>query len=399
MKGVGGLVLLVFRDDHPTRGEGFLLLGPPQLGDGQRRGDTHHARRDQRLRVDTHADIRHQHRSRNGGVSGAHDLVDFGHGQVRNERLDQHGGFSLSDEGRRGGDDGLGAGNAHAPKEEHGEFADGPLENTGVVEKLDKRHEEDDGRDDSHQEPAVTRRESVLHQEVNTLSGEFQQLSGQRGDEVEDVVSGLGPQYEERDDELHQHAHDDGVPDDLLAVPRGGPEDGQEHHQSEETDGPVLSAVVLGLLRGERTDDDDRHGHKRGAGDAKLLGNEGDKSRGGLIPDPTRRPHDNRNGHIEEDDAQRDGQIQQEGDQPPQVIPMEDETCNPPSRSARNDEPITETQDNPDEQWIGLPGEQEPDDSIDDMLDVLGIPTVERPLRVAFARFLVLVALLLARAV
>ena len=62
------------------------------------------------------------------------------------ERLDQHGRLSLTDEGRCGRNDSFGARDAHGPEEEDGEFADEPLQNSPVVEQLHEGNEEDDGR-------------------------------------------------------------------------------------------------------------------------------------------------------------------------------------------------------------------------------------------------------------
>jgi hypothetical protein len=59
----------------------------------------------------------------------------------------------LADERGGSGDDGFGAGDAHGPEEEKGEFADGPLEPAPVVQELDEGDEEDDGWDDVDDEP------------------------------------------------------------------------------------------------------------------------------------------------------------------------------------------------------------------------------------------------------
>jgi hypothetical protein len=59
----------------------------------------------------------------------------------------------LADKGGRGCDDGFGAGDAHGPEEEEGEFFDGPLQRAPVVEELDEGDEEDYGGNDVDDEP------------------------------------------------------------------------------------------------------------------------------------------------------------------------------------------------------------------------------------------------------
>lgn len=54
-----------------------------------------------------------------------------------------------------------------------------------------------------------------------------------------------------------------------------------------------------------------------------------------MAPDEAHRPGDDGYGDIEEDEAEGKGQIDQEWDQPSQVIAMKDETGNPPSRKKR----------------------------------------------------------------
>jgi len=111
-----------------------------------------------------------------GGETGGHDLVQLGLGKMGNERLDKHSRFSLSDEGRGGRDNSFSTRHAHAPEEEDGELADEPLEHTPVVQKLDESHEEDDGRNDTSEEP-VQLRHRVVSQENHTIVCEVEQLA------------------------------------------------------------------------------------------------------------------------------------------------------------------------------------------------------------------------------
>jgi hypothetical protein len=68
--------------------------------------------------------------------------VDFGLGHVGYERSDKHGRLSLADEGSGGSDDSLGTSNTHSPEDERGELSNEPLDETDVVESLDKRDED-----------------------------------------------------------------------------------------------------------------------------------------------------------------------------------------------------------------------------------------------------------------
>ena len=154
MEGVGGAVFVVVGDDDAAGREGFFGFRVAEFGDGEGGGDGHDAGGDEGLRVETQGDVGDEDGAGDGGEAGGHDLVEFGHGEVGDERADQHGGFALADEGGGGGDDGFGAADAEGPEEEDGEFADEPLEDAGVVEELDEGDEEDDWGDYAGEEPA-----------------------------------------------------------------------------------------------------------------------------------------------------------------------------------------------------------------------------------------------------
>jgi hypothetical protein len=200
MQHVGSAVLIVVRDHDASAGQSLLPFWVPQLAESQRSWDGHDARRDQSLAVDTHANVGDEHTTSDGRETGAHDLVDLGHGEVSNERLDQHSGFTLTDEGRGRSDDGLGTRDAHAPEEEDGELADEPLDSAPVVEELDKGDEEDDGRNDTGQEP-MQRKNTLGRQERDTSVGEAKQITGQFGDESEDVTARLVSCESDREEE------------------------------------------------------------------------------------------------------------------------------------------------------------------------------------------------------
>src|SRR5690606_34386529 len=128
-----------------------------------------------------------------------HDLVQLCLGEMGNEGTDQHRGFTLSDEGRSGSDDGLGTRHLHGPEEEDGELADKPLNETPVVKHLHEGDEEDDGREDGDQEP-WERRGLGAGQERSTLASESKKRAGKARDEIEDIITNTSAKDEKRND-------------------------------------------------------------------------------------------------------------------------------------------------------------------------------------------------------
>ncbi|KFY34257.1 hypothetical protein V494_06924, partial [Pseudogymnoascus sp. VKM F-4513 (FW-928)] len=176
------------------------------------------------LRVHAHEDVGGEDGAGDGGEAGGHDLVELGVCEVRDEWADEDGGFALPDEGGGGGDDGFGARDVHGVEEDVGEFGDEELEGAGVVEELHEGDEEDDGGDDVEDEP-LEGEGFFIGEEDGAFVGEAEERSREVGDEVEDVVSCFSAQDEDGEDELREHAYDDRVPADHLAVPRRRPEE------------------------------------------------------------------------------------------------------------------------------------------------------------------------------
>ncbi|CAI6339751.1 unnamed protein product [Periconia digitata] len=171
---VDGLVVLILGDDDASGGKGLLLLGITEFTDGEGSRDTHHARRDQSLRIDTH--VTSANTSRNGRKTRGHDLMNLSPGEMGHKWLDQHGRLSLADEGRGSGDNGFGTGHAHGPEEEDGELANEPLDEAIVEQELDQGHEEDDGRDDTEEEEGLSRNFGS-RQEGSSVRSEVQKLT------------------------------------------------------------------------------------------------------------------------------------------------------------------------------------------------------------------------------
>lgn len=181
------LGLVALWHDHTAGSESLLGFWVAELGDGEGCWNGHDAGRDQSLRVDTHADVGSKDGASDGSETRGHDLVDLGIGQVRDERLDEHDRFSLSDERRGGSDDGLSSRHAHAPEEDGGKLSDEELQPSVVVEELDEGDEEDNRRKDSDDPPAERKGVSV-QQELGSGSSEVQEGRGEESNEVEDIV-------------------------------------------------------------------------------------------------------------------------------------------------------------------------------------------------------------------
>ncbi|KFZ20269.1 hypothetical protein V501_00235 [Pseudogymnoascus sp. VKM F-4519 (FW-2642)] len=227
-------------------------------------------------------------------------------------------------------DDGLSAGDVHGVEEEVSEFRDEELEGAEVVEQLDEGDEEDDGGDDVQDEPA--QRQCVcVGEEFSSLACEAEQGLGEVGDEVEDVVSGLGAQDEDGEDELREHADDDGVPFDELAVLGGRPEEEDEDREAEAGDGAVGARVVLGLLAHHGADEDDGHGAQGAEGEAEAGGDHVDDALDDVPPEEGDGDHGVAGGDVEGYEADHDEEPEEEGDQPAVVVAVEDEACDPPS--------------------------------------------------------------------
>lgn len=223
------------------------------------------------------------------------------------------------------------------------------MQRSPVVEQLDEGDEEDDGRNDTREEPWQAR-DRVIGEEDDAVVGEMQQLCGRMlaatrqlitamrsftlrkvRDEGENVIASSGAKHEEGDYELDQHAHYDSVPLDRFPVLGRGPENEQEHDQAEQTHGAVGARVVRRLLAGKRTSDDDSDGQERTGWDSQPLGDERGKAHACVVPNKVHGLGDDGDGCVEEEQAQGDGEPQQERDDPVLVMAVQHQTRDPPA--------------------------------------------------------------------
>lgn len=145
------------------------------------------------------------------------------------------------------------------------------------------------------------------------------------------TYTGLGAQNEDGEDELREHANNDGVPLDELAVPRRGPEDEEEDDQAEARDRTVSARVVGRLLRDKGADQDDGECSDGGENRAEALGDVTDGALDDVLPDECDGHHEVVRGDIEGDEAHHDEEPEEEWDEPAVVVAVEDEACDPPS--------------------------------------------------------------------
>ena len=335
------LFILVLRDDDVSSGERLLGLGVTELGDGQRRGDGHDARRDQHLGVQTETDVSDKDRSGDRGETASHDLVDLRLGHERDEWSDQHGGFSLTDKRRGGGDDSLGTGDTESPEDESRKLLDEPLDEADVVENLDEGDEEDDGGDDSEEEHSEVGR-GLAGDERDTIPGVAEQVTGSVGDPLENVVSNTSSEDEQADDVLGEHSSDDGTEVDVGTVTTGGPESEQDDEEAEQTDGSVGARVVRGFLRDERADEKRADGYGSSGGDSKTFRDTVVDGDGGLLPGPLDGAGDIVGRDVECDETDGDRQPEEERHDPVLVLAVEDDGCDPPAGEKESDNEVND---------------------------------------------------------
>lgn len=138
VQGIFSLVLVIVGNDDATGGECLFGLGVTQLGDGKGCRNGHDAGGNKSLGVKTKTNVTDKHGTRNGSKTASQDLVKLGVGHVGDKGTDQHGGFSLANEGSGSSDDGLGTRGVEGPEDEDGHLLDEPLDESNVVQDLDE---------------------------------------------------------------------------------------------------------------------------------------------------------------------------------------------------------------------------------------------------------------------
>jgi hypothetical protein len=341
VQGILSLVLVIVGNDDASGRQGLFGLGVSKLGHGKGSRDRHDARRDENLGVQAKANVTDQDGPRDGSETAGHDLVELSLGHVRHERADQHGRLSLADEGRRGGDNGLGTRDTQHPEDEGSELEDEPLKEANVVENLDQGDEEDDGRNDTEEEPRDLRG-FLAGQESHTILSEPKQVASALSNEAEDVVTDRGTQDEEANDVLGKHATNDSAPVDTGTAAAGAPESEQNDENAEEADGTVLASVFSSFLGGESANEDNSDGTSSSGDSAQLRRYQVVDDKGSVLPHPLDRVRDVTAGDVEEDEAERDGEPQEEGHDPILVIAVKNQRRHPPASEEAKDEEMNQ---------------------------------------------------------
>lgn len=310
---------LLLGDDSVASSKRLLSLGVAHLGDGKRGGDTHDARGHQSLTVETETNVGDEHGTGNGGETTGHNLVQLSLGHVGHKGLDQHGRFTLANEGSGRGHNGLGTRHAQAPEEELGELANEPLNESSVEEQLHQSHEEDNRRNDTSEEPRLLGNGRVGQKGYSSVC-EAQQRAGEERNELENVESSLGPEHKDGDDELSQHATNDGVPGDCPPV--AGRDRQESNHDQKTKDGNgTVGAGVLCLVGGNHgADQEDAQGSESCKGLVQLLRDNVVKADNSVVPDDAEGGHDDRSRCVVEEDAENDGDVEQHGLEPAIVV-------------------------------------------------------------------------------
>lgn len=237
------LVLVIIRDHDTASSKSLFRLRVAQLGDCERGRDGHDAGRHERFLVQTETNIADKNGTRNGSETTGENLMYLGISHVCDKRSNQHGRLSLSNEGGGSSDDSFGTRHTESPEDKSGKLLDEPLDESDVVEDLDKRDEEDDGRNDTNEEPGLGSR-GFVSQENDAVFGKSKQIASTVGDEAEDGVTGAGAKDEQTNNVLSQHASNDSAPVDSASVGATGPEAEEDDGHSEQTNGTVAAGVV-----------------------------------------------------------------------------------------------------------------------------------------------------------
>lgn len=204
---------------------------------------------------------------------------------MRDVGLDQHSGFSLADERRGCCDDGFGSRDLHSVEEDCGELADGPLQPAPVVEELNEGDEEDDRGNDAEEE-VVELEEVGTQEESSSFGSEAEERGGEEGDKVEDIITSLCAENEKGEDVLCEHAYNDGLPFDRLAVVGSSPETEDEDYETEQADSAVCSGVVGRLVACKSSNQEHGNGSCSSEWQSQLLWDHVNRAVDGLHPYP-----------------------------------------------------------------------------------------------------------------
>lgn len=135
----------------------------------------------------------------------------------------------------------------------------------------------------------------------------------------------------------------------MLAALAGDPEAKEDDNHAEQADGTVRTSVVGALLGDKGTNQDGGNGNKSTGGGAQPGGDALVDDQGRASPNPLDGTGHIARGHMEEEEADGDGQPQQKGNLPVLVIAVQDQRGNPPAGEEEEDDEV----DNGAEEAVG----------------------------------------------
>lgn len=161
------------------------------------------------------------------------------------------------------------------------------------------------------------------------------------------------------------------MPSDPAAISRRDVEDGKHDCQTQEGNCTVATSVVCRFLRDERSHQDGGECDQGGEPDAEFFRNGLVDPDARIVPDPMHWLGNNGDGNPEEDDPEGNGEPEQEGNKPPQVVAVQNEASNPPAEGWVRIDPFS-PQDQRGRRQKYSPSEQQPNEQVHENL-VLGV--------------------------
>lgn len=121
------------------------------------------------------------------------------------------------------------------------------------------------------------------------------------------------------------------MPDNLATVTGSEPEEEEKDDETEARNSTVSAGIILFVWLDESAETNDGDSSKSGEWEAQALWNEGDGAADNVGPEELDRHHEVTGWDVEGDETHHDEEPQEEWDDPAEVTPVEDNTCNPPS--------------------------------------------------------------------
>lgn len=146
-----------------------------------------------------------------------------------------------------------------------------------------------------------------------------------------DTYTNTSAEHEKSQNELRQHADDNGVPDNLATVTRREPEEEKEDDETKAGNSTVGAGVIRIIWLNESAETNDGDSSDGGEWETQALWNEDDSATDNVGPEELDWHHEVAGWDVEGDETHHDEEPQEEWDDPAEVTPVEDNTCNPPS--------------------------------------------------------------------